>query len=82
MDKHFEEITELVLKRWIKEITNEKVNFSTEHWLLKIIHKQPFTDVLQENFFEKVLKRRTESIQNATFELWEKNNTGCPTEFL
>ena len=27
IDKHFEEINELVLKRWIQGMTNEKVKF-------------------------------------------------------
>ena len=55
------------------------------HWTLtimkEIMHKQLFTDVLQENLFWKVLKRHTQFVQNATFQLWKKNDTGCLLNF-
>ena len=47
----------------------------------KMIHKRLFKDVLQESLFWKFLERHTQFIQNATLDLWEKNDSGCLTSF-
>ena len=47
----------------------------------KMFHKYLFKDVSQESLFWKFLERHTQFIQNATMDLWKKNDSGCLLSF-